>query len=234
MIMKHSSWVTGWVVVLGFGLGGCFKTTDIKFNDRQAAVASGRAPAGDVQDYSLNVQLGKRHYVESVFIQVFSIPPGDPDLATLKTAIFDKREFGGGCDRYGVSEITVNNALTDEFPRARCSFGILPEMPAATNASRYAWTAKACETFIVTRTARFAAVMNKIHTGWTANSNQPRHRPNAENVKLAYDLFFQGETPDTEVVNALIELGNTAPNVDEAWRLILTALCVSPEWQGLI
>jgi hypothetical protein len=99
---------------------------------------------------------------------------------------------------------------------------------------RYAWTAKACENNIITRPARFAAAMNQILTGWSPGSVQVQHKPDAENLKKAYGLFFQSREPDEEVIAALIQLGSKGATNDEAWKLILISLCVNPEWQSLI
>lgn len=218
----------------GFLLSGCFKTTELRFNDQQAAVASGRVPASVVEDYTLVLPISKRHYVASVFSQVFAIQEISTDGDNLRTEIFFKKEFGGSCDPYGRSEVIVNGATTDEFIQARCGSGITADLLATTNPMRYAWTTKACENNIVGRPARFAAAMNQVLTGWSPGSVQVQHKPNAENVKKAYGLFFQSREPDEDVVSALIQLGATASNNDEAWKLILISLCVNPEWQSLI
>jgi hypothetical protein len=213
---------------------GCFKATELKFNDQQAAVASGRVPASVVEDYTLTLPITKRHYVASVFSQVFAIQEISTDGDNLRSEIFFKKEFGGSCDPYGRSEVTVNGTVTDEFIQARCGSGINADLLPTSNPMRYAWTTKACENNIVSRPARFAAAMNQVLTGWTPGSVQLQHKPNAENVKKAYGLFFQSREPDEEVVAALIQLGSGAANNDDGWRLILISLCTNPEWQSLI
>ncbi len=213
---------------------GCFQTTELKFNDQKAAVASGRVPSSIVEDYTLDLPITKRQYVASVFSQVFSIQDISADGDSLRTEIYFKKEFGGSCDPYGVSEIIVNGTTTQEFIHYRCGSGITADSRATSNPMRYAWTAKACENNIVSRPARFAAAMNQVLTGWTPGSTQPQHRPGLENVKKAYGLFFQGREPDSEEVAALLQLGSTAQSNDESWKLILISLCINPEWQSLI
>ena len=220
------------LLISTLGFSACFSPGKLAFNDYKAAVEAGRAPASG-EEYAVELPITKRSYVESVFIQVFNIPVGDPDLATLKTAIYDKKEFGGSCDRYGVSDITVNGVVQDEFPRARCGSGITMNLDVNSNPMRYAWTIKACETMIISKAARFAAAMNRIFPGWTAGSSNVAYRPNAENVKKSYDLFFQGREPDAEVIQELVTLGNSAATNDAGWQLILIAECGNPEWQSL-
>ena len=227
---------------ISFGLGiglmvstsACFQSTELKFNDQNAAVASGRIPASVAEDYSLELPIGNRHYVFSVLSQVFAIPEVSGDADALRTDIFFKKEFGGGCDLYGVSEITVNGTVTSEFASSRCIQGITSDLKATSNPMRYAWTAKTCESLIVSKPTRYAAAMNQILTGWSVGSSQVQHRPSPDTVKKAYGLFFQGRDPDADEVAALLQLGATASNNDDAWRLILISLCVNPEWQSLI
>jgi len=226
----HLSIFSGFFLILT----GCFQTTELKFNDQQAAVASGRVPASAVEDYSLELPITKRHFVASVFTQVFAIPEGSNDADSLGIEIFFKKEFGGACDPYGVSEITVNGVLTNEFIQARCGSGISADLKATSNPMRYAWTTKACENNITVRPARFAAAMNQIFSGWTPGSSQAQFRPSDVSVKKAYGLFFQGRDPDPEEVAALIQVGAAAANNDESWKLILISLCINPEWQSLI
>jgi hypothetical protein len=212
----------------------CLQSTELKFNDQNAAVASGRVPASIVEDYTLELPVSKRHYVASVFSQVFAIQEISTDGDNLRAEIFFKKEFGGSCDPYGRSELVVNGTAVDEFLAARCGSGITADLRATTNPMRYAWTAKACENNIINRPARFAAAMNQILTGWTPGSLQVQHKPNAENLKKAYGLFFQSREPDEEIIAALIQLGSKGATNDEAWKLILISLCVNPEWQSLI
>ncbi len=213
---------------------GCFQTTELKFNDQRAAIASGRVPASAVEDYSLELPITKRHYVASVFSQVFAIQEISPDGDLLRNEVFFKKEFGGSCDPYGVSEIIVNGTTNQEFIHYRCGSGITSDLIATSNPMRYAWTTKACENNIAGRPARFAAAMNQVLTGWTPGSTQPQHRPGPDNVKKAYGLFFQGREPDPEEVAALLQLGSTAQSNDDSWKLILISLCINPEWQSLI
>ncbi len=215
-------------------LSGCFQTTELKFNDQQAAVASGRVPASAAEDYTLELPITKRHFVASIFTQVFAIPEGSNDADSLRTEIFFKKEFGGSCDPYGVSEILVNGTLSQEFSNSRCGSGISADLRVTSNPMRYAWTTKACENNITVRPARFAAAMNQVFSGWTPGSSQAQFRPSDVSVKKAYGLFFQSRDPDPEEVAALIQLGATAANNDEAWKLILISLCINPEWQSLI
>lgn len=224
-IKKQQRSFVGQLLLL-VGVSGCVRNTELVFNDESAALKS-------QINYSVTLPMSKRTYVESVFLQVFSISETETDRQTLKTMIYDKKEFGGGCDPYGVSEKIVNGITVDEFARYRCTSGLLQDLKAASNPIRYAWTAKACETMILSRAPRFAAAMSKIIPGWTVGANLESSKPNADSIAKAYDLFFQGQSPDPEVVQALIELGNTVTEADSAWKLILTALCVSPEWQSI-
>lgn len=212
--------------ILVFSLSACVQNAQLVFNDQKAALNS------QVQ-YSVSLQMTNRRYVESVFIQVFSIPDPHADRDTLKTMIHDKKEFGGGCDPYAVSEILVNGTTIREFPRYLCVSGLTQDLNAVSNPMRYSWTAKACDLMIMSRPARLAAAMNQIIPGWSPNSSLDAYKPNPETISKAYDLFFQGRVPDQDVVNALMNLGKTASTQDAAWKLILTTLCVSPEWQAL-
>jgi hypothetical protein len=214
--------------------GGCLQNTELQFNDSNAAKAAGRIPASAVEDYSLELPITKRHYVVSVFHQVFAVPVPSTDADDLTAGIYQKKEFGGSCDPYGVSEITVNGTLVREFLDARCGLGITADLKATSNPMRYAWTAKACENMIVNKPARFAGAMSQILTGWSAGSSLVEHRPSAESVKRAYGLFFRGREPDSADVDALLQVGQSAGTNDDAWRLILITLCVNPEWQSLI
>jgi hypothetical protein len=227
--MNHRSSSFQCLLWVSFAMSGCFQSAELKFNDEKAARAAGRVPSSIAEDYSVTLPVAKRHYVESVFVQAFAIPLNDPDRATLKTAIYDKREFGGGCDRYGVSDTEVNGVIVAEFPRAQCSTAILPELESTSNPMRFAWTAKACENMIYSRPARFQGIMTQVLPGWV--SGTPTAKPSPESVSRAYGLFFQGRAPEDEVLKALVALGESSSTSDEGWKLILTALCVSPEWQ---
>lgn len=166
-------------------------------------------------EYTADLQVSDRHYVASVLINVF----GEADRAYIENSVLFRPEFGGGCDRFEVSEI--NNSL--EFPKTACHNGLSDNVQASSNPGRYAITMKTCEA-LINSTNSFNYVMSQIH------SNESILAASNISVKKAYSLFYVQETPSADVVRALVELAqNQSP--DDGWKRILTVVCISPEWQ---
>jgi hypothetical protein len=171
---------------------------------------------------SVDLIMGDRNYVESVLRDVF----GTTSIPEVQRA----KEFGGHCDRYAT--ILTNN--TPEYPKLACPTNSSAVSPSVTNAARYSIMTKTCDQLIFGTAPLYSNVMKKINgPKWTLNSAEPSHKPNALNIKIAYELFFQDEEPDLEVVNALLKVGSTKEKIDDQWKLILMTLCISPEWQAI-
>ena len=219
-------------VLLLILLSSCMKKpSELKFDDTNLAQ---RVPASVIQkssasDYDISPVIADRSYVESVLAQVFSI--SQPALttsiastgmaATLESAIYVKKEFGGGCDRYAASELTKPN----EFPRAACG-GMNPTQLASSNPMRYSFIIKICEQ-LISNSAIFTAAMIKIDPNWTTQMS----KPSAKTITIAYQLFSPVGTPSEELINNLLDSTSKVSAPDEAWKIILTTFCSSPEWQ---
>ena len=183
-----------------------------------APVASG------FKDYSSEIQMANRSYVESILLQVFDAE-GTTAAVYIKSGIYDKIEFGGACDMYAPSE-TKGKSATPLFDRERCTNAIGVVQPANNNPMRYSLTEKVCER-LVTEAPRLEAVRNKIFT------DKKWGEPTNEKVLVAWHLFHQASDADAATLEALKNIRKVTPSNDEAWKFIILGLCMSPEWQVL-
>lgn len=202
-------------------LHACFlqpKPSDLVFDDSEAQ-RNYRNLASD--DYDVVPYVTTRAYVESTLNQIF----GSTGDTTVESAVYQKKEFGGACDRYAPSD---TGASAYEFPRSQCYTGITIVQPSNSNPMRYSYTAKICES-LVNNATRFTYAMKQIIPAYVAG--QKLADPSDASIIKAYQLFFQSESPSAEVVNALKGISSSSTMSDEAWKRILVTLCVSPEWQ---
>ena len=191
-------------------LVSCINTspTELKFN--------GSRSIGSVE-YTTDLQVSDRQYVTSVLLSVF----GETDRGYIEHNVLFRPEYGGGCDRFEVSEINNNW----EFPQTACHNGLTDNVVASSNPGRYAMTMKTCEGLINSGSS-FNHVMNQVH------SNGQVMAPTAASVKKLYGLFYIQQSPTSDVVRALMELSENQSPTD-GWKRVLIAVCISPEWQIL-
>jgi hypothetical protein len=204
-------------------LPACFfqpKAGNLVFDD-STAEKNYRAISSVELDYDVVPYVVDRGYVESTLTQVF----GSTGDATLETGIYQKKEFGGACDRYAASD---TGSAAYEFPRAQCYTGITVFQPANSNPMRYSYTTKMCETLVNTA-ARFNYVMKKVYPSWV--TSQALSAPDQASITKLYQQFYQDEVPSNEVISAFMSMSSEASSTNEAWKQILITLCVSPEWQ---
>ena len=180
--------------------------------------------ASGFKDFSSEIQMSNRSFVESVLLQVFDAE-GTSAATYIKTGIYEKIEFGGACDLYSASE-TIGKPTTPLFDRERCTNSIGVVQIPSNNPMRYSLTEKVCEK-LITEVPRLDAVRNKIFTDkkWGEVTN--------DKVLVAWHLFHQTTDADTATINALKDIRKVTPSNDEAWKFIILGLCMSPEWQVL-
>ncbi len=191
--------------------------SDLKFSDSVY-----QDIASSTMDYPFTATVVDRKYVESVLNQVFDVTSTE---TSVLTGVYNKSDFGGGCDRYASSD----NGVTYEFPKDQCYSGIFPFLPSYSNPMRYSYTVKTCET-LINSSARFTSVMQKIYPTWAGGSNI-LPAPNAITIKTAYQLFFQSEEPGDDLTQSFLVMSSAATTTNEGWKQIMTTLCGSPEWQ---
>lgn|GEM_PF-3153458 len=190
---------------------------ELHFDDSAA-----RSVATAYLNYDITPYVADRSYVESVFDQVFGTS-GNAD--GVEYSIYRNSVFGGGCDRYAASD---TGGSSYEFVRQQCYGGLGVVLPANSNPMRYSYTAKICEN-LVNGTNTFNFAMKKVLNVSSLPSTLPA--PSDTTIVGAYQLFFQVDPPTADVISALFELTQGASSTKESWRRILTAVCVSPEWQ---
>jgi hypothetical protein len=189
-----------------------------------------RAPSSIVEnaammDYNSEIQMAGRSYIESVLLQVFDAE-GTTAATYIQSDIYQKIEFGGACDQYATSDTGLPNSATFEYVRERCVNGIGVVQPSNNNPMRYSLTTKVCEKLVL-EPARLNSVRNKIF------ADQKWGEPTNEKVLKAWRLFHQVTDADSDVLSALKDIKKVTPNNDEAWKIIVLTLCMSPEWQVL-
>lgn len=189
-----------------------------------------RAPSSIVEgaalkDYNSEIQMAGRSYVESVLLQVFDAE-GTSAATYILSDIYQKIEFGGACDQYAASDVGVPGSTTVEFVRERCVNSIGVVQPSNNNPMRYSLTTKVCEKLVLDA-PRLISVRNKIF------ADQKWGDPTDEKVLMAWRLFHQATDADSDVLSALKDIRKVTPNNDEAWKIIILTLCMSPEWQAL-
>ena len=196
------------------------KASNLVFDD-STAEKNYRAISSVNTDYDITPYVVDRGYVESTLTQVF----GSTGDSSLEVGIYQKKEFGGACDRYAASD---NGSGAYEFPRAQCYTGISVFQPANSNPMRYSYTTKMCETLVNT-VARFSYVMKKVYPSWVSSQKLPA--PDQAAITKVYQQFYQDEVPSADLVAAFLSMSSSAASTDEAWKQILLTVCVSPEWQ---
>lgn len=175
-----------------------------------------------VLTYPVQLQVADRSYVESVLVQAFDANGSNGFAGRIQTAVYQRPEFGGACDIYESSD----NGSSYEFPKEYCHNGLTTTTSANSNPMRYSWTMKICDQ-LVSDNGRFNAFMLKIFPNGT---NQA---PDAASITAAYGQFFIEEKPDADSLQAFLELSKQSTDIKTSWQLVITTLCVSPEWQVL-
>lgn len=175
-------------------------------------------------EYNSDVQMGSRSYIESVLLQVFDAENNKDMASYIQSNIFERIEFGGACDKYSASDEGVSTKV--EFERERCKNSIGVVQPSNNNPMRYSLTTKACEKLVGDANS-LNAVRNKIF------SDKKWGNPTNEKILLAWHLFNQASDTDTDVISALKDIEKVTSSNDEAWKIIILTLCISPEWQVL-
>jgi hypothetical protein len=210
--------------ILWSGLTACSlgdKSTSLVFQSATRSIAS-TSTALNSSDYSLTLNMGGRRLAESTLAMIFGTTGTDLE-STLTQNVLLQSQFGGGCDLYAASEI--NGQI--EFPRDVCINGAQSVVNLSnSNPMRYATVAKMCDTLVQTSTS-FNYAISKIYSGAAIAA------PSTSAVTTAYQLFFPSETPDPTLVTSLVGLTSVSTSSSDAWKLVLDALCTSPEWQAL-
>lgn len=178
--------------------------------------STSRGPAS--ADYETLLQVADRGYVESVLADAFGTE-GTSEATYLQQMTIQRHEFGGPCDRYEASELNGRR----EFPRADCFSGMRNNTITNANPARFSLTMQVCDRLISTA-PRFNHFLSKIY------GTAPVAAPTTATIQRAYGIFFREEVPSPSVVNGFKDLVKGSSPQD-AWKLITTAICVSPEWQ---
>lgn len=195
---------------------------EIKFSIKGVVVPP---PVSGFKDYNSEIQMANRSYVESVLLQVFDAE-GTPAATYIQSEIYQRIEFGGACDQYSASDIGVSTSATTEFARERCTNSIGVVQPANNNPMRYSLTTKVCERLIAD-SSRLNIVRNKLF------STQKWGDVTDDKVLVAWHLFHQASDANSDVINSLKNMRKVTSNNDDAWKVIILTLCISPEWQAL-
>lgn len=174
------------------------------------------------KEFSSEIQMADRSYVESVLLQVFNAV-NTPAGAYIQSDIYQKVEFGGACDQYSLSDL---GATTVEFSREQCFTGIGVVQGSNNNPMRYSLTTKVCER-LVNDTTRMTVVRDKIFT------TKKWEKPDSASVQRAWKLFFPIEDANSRVVTDLLNISKVSSSDEEGWKNIMLTLCISPEWQVL-
>jgi len=174
------------------------------------------------KEFSSEIQMADRSYVESVLLQVFNAA-NTPAGAYIQSDIYQKVEFGGACDQYSLSDL---GATTVEFSREQCFTGIGVVQGSNNNPMRYSLTTKVCERLVLD-SARMTVVRDKIFT------TKKWEKPDSASVQRAWKLFFPVEDANSGVVNDLLNISKVSSSDEEGWKNIILTLCISPEWQVL-
>lgn len=188
--------------------------------------ASSVAETVSLKEYNTELQMSNRSYVESVLLQVFDAQENQAMASYIQTNIFEKAEFGGACDQYAPSYFGSSTESKREFDREKCVNGIGVVQASNSNPMRYSITTKVCEK-LISDTDSLNAVRKKIF------SDNKWNNPTDEKILLAWSLFNQASSADKDVINALKDIGKVTSSNDEAWKIIILTLCISPEWQVL-
>lgn len=175
---------------------------------------------GSNEKYSVSLQISERGYVSDTLKKVFNVASGTAADLWIDTNVYNKVDFGGGCDFYAESEIS---STQPEFPSESCGiFGTV--QPATNNSMRFSYTNKTCE--YLTNQENY---MNEVKTKITGTGAWKS--PDEASVKKAWSLFYPADNINKEVSEALINLKSVANSDAEAWKLILFTVCSSPGWQ---
>lgn len=199
-----------------FVLTSCIQMTgptDLKFSS--SAI---RTPAS--LEYQSELQMSDRQYVESVLLSAFDAR-GSAEAGPIQQHVYEKVEFGGGCDKYEASELNGNY----EFYREYCWTGMKSNSVPSSIPSRYSYTMKICE-YLVNSPNRQQAFLAKYLGSATASA------PTRANIVKAYGAYYIEVVPSAEIVDALMSLSQS--DAYESWKQINLAICSSPGWQVLL
>jgi hypothetical protein len=204
---------------------GCLiqpKPSDLVFDDTVAASRSIASIASVDMGYSVSPYVADRAYVESTLAQVFDLTGS----TTLETGVYQKKEFGGACDRYGANDDGAGNYA---IPRAQCYTGIQVVQPSNSNPMRYSYTMKTCEVLVNTASS-FNAAMLKVFPTW--KTTDTLKAADAASITKAYQLFFPADAPSADLLASFQTMSKAATTTSEGWKQVLLTVCVSsPEWQ---
>ena len=200
------------LLLILFSLTGCLlqPTTALQFK------SSLRGPSSIT--FESQLQVADRQYVESVLANAFGTS-GTAQENYLEQMTLQRHEFGGACDAYEASDFNGGQ----EFLRARCFSGLRNNTKSSANPARFSLTMQACDTLIGVP-ERFNYFLSKVHNAGTVVA------PTSASIQKAYGIFFREETADASVINGLRDIVRGESPLD-GWKLITTAICVSPEWQ---
>lgn len=213
------------LLLIVLSLASCVPIKETAKSKLDFRAPSSIAESAALKDYNSEIQMASRSYIESVLLQVFDAE-GTTAATYIQSDIYQKVEFGGACDQYAASDIGVPSSATVEFVRERCVNNIGVVQPSNNNPMRYSLTTKVCEKLVL-EPARLNSVRNKIF------ADQKWGDPTDEKVLKAWRLFHQVTDADSDVLSALKDIRKVTPNNDEAWKIIVLTLCMSPEWQAL-
>ena len=70
-----------------------------------------------------------------------------------------------------------------------------------------------------------------------ANANVTATTPDATSIRAVAALFYRGDSPSDDFFNALVsmdqDMANESTTPIDRWRMMLTMICESPDWQRL-
>lgn len=212
-------------LLVAMSLASCVPIAETKKSSLDFRAPSSIVENAALKDYNNEIQMASRSYVESVLLQVFDAE-GTSAATYIQSDIYQKIEFGGACDQYSASDTGMPNSATFEFVRERCINSIGVVQPSNNNPMRYSLTTKVCEKLVLDA-PRLISVRNKIF------ADQKWGEPTDEKVLVAWRLFHQATDADSNIVSALKDIKKVTSNNDDAWKIIVLTLCMSPEWQAL-
>lgn len=175
-----------------------------------------------------NLRMGTREFTASTLSEIFGGSRNSSVNEVIEEMIRTQLgPFGGGpCDRYGEdcppSQMTPGRADPAGESQALV-------VPSATT-GRMALILRSCEKITAINDAvRFAAAQAM---GVPVDSQLPI--PLAGDITAAFELFYTGRSPSSDVVRSLDSLAREAQQLGgeiESWRFLFLALCISPGWQ---
>lgn len=172
-----------------------------------------------------HIVMGDQEYLQSVFVDVFSVPDQDPNVTGYIAAVI-QQEFlpeqfmlGRPCDPFETGDLSGCNYLVSNIENV---------MLASSSAIREAARIQVCRRLLAN---------NYVLANAISKVQGDQDTPNDMSVIAAIRLFYPASDNALAVQSALLSMDETmaaaSENVTDRWRLLFLTLCESPSWQIL-